>query len=120
MPISSRVDKQVSQKIVGIQISGNDTAQNIPLKLAVRIPKDPRATYIINSTVSTLKRSCVAITAIAALKVNEPKMRKKRAMMAGYPGARRAVGPVEPPNGELSPCPATRDWANVPSSIPRE
>ena len=27
---------------------------------------------------------------------------------------------VEPPNGELSPCPATSDCASVPSSIPRE
>ena len=120
MPTSSRVDKQVSQKIVGIQISGNDTAQNIPARLAVRMPKHCRATCMINSTVITLNRSCIAITAIAAAKVNEPKMRKKRAMTAGYPGARSAVGPVDPPNGELSPCPATSDCASVPSSIPRE
>ena len=120
MPTKSRVDKQVSQKIVGIQISGNDTAQNHPARLAVRTPKHCRATSMINHTVSMLNRSCIPITAIAAVKVNEPNMRKKRPMIAGYPGARRAVGPVDPPNGELSPCPATREWASVPSSIPRE
>ena len=32
MPTRSSVDKQVSQKIVGIQMSGNETAQNVPAR----------------------------------------------------------------------------------------
>ena len=75
---------------------------------------------MINSTVVTLNRTCINITAIAAVNVKEPKMRKSTEMIAGYPGAKSAVGPVEPPNGELRPCPAAREWASVPSSIPRE
>jgi hypothetical protein len=52
--------------------------------------------------------------------VNDPKMRKSTEMRAGYPGANSAVGPVEPPNGELRPWPAASDWASVPNSSPRE
>ena len=67
------MDKQVSQKIVGIQISGNDTAQNAPARSAVRLSKHLRATCMINSTVMTLNRTCITITAIAAGNVKRPK-----------------------------------------------
>ncbi len=39
-------------------------------------------------------------------------------MIAGYPGASRAVGPVDPPKGELSPWPASNDCASVPRLNP--
>jgi len=119
MLTSSSVDREVSQKIVGIQRIGSDSAQNAPAMLAARAPKDRCPTCMIIHTVITLNKSCTAMTAIAAANVKLPKTRKKQAMMAGYPGARSAVGPVDPPKGELSPCPASKDWANVPSSIPR-
>ncbi len=66
------MDKQVSQKIVGIQISGNDTAQNIPARFAVRLPKHLRATMHDQQHGLTLNRSCITITAIAAAKVKRP------------------------------------------------
>src|SRR5271156_6204661 len=102
----SSVDKELSQKIVGIQRSGSDSAQNAPARLAARALKHCCATCMIIHTVTTLNRSCRAMTAIAAAKVKLPKTRKMQAMMAGYPGARSAVGPVDPPKGELSPWPA--------------
>ena len=119
MPTTSKADKQVSQKIVGIQISGNDTARNVPARLAVRMPKHLRNLHNAQHG-KHAERSCITITATAAANVNEPKMTNRSAITAGYPGARSAVGPVVPPNGELSPCPATSDCASVPSSIPRE
>ena len=54
--------------MVGIQSSGNDKAQNIPARLAVRAPKHDCAICIINRTVMTLNRTCVVTTAIAAEK----------------------------------------------------
>src|SRR5258708_1971981 len=83
IPTSSSVDKQVSQNIVGIQSSGNDTAQNTPARSAVRRSKHLRATIMINQTVATLNKTCNTITAIAAENVNDPKMRKTRAITAG-------------------------------------
>ena len=58
--------------MVGIQMSGNDTAQNIPARLAARMPKHLCAIRMINSTVMTLNRTCITITAIAAANVKDP------------------------------------------------
>ena len=82
-PTNSIVDRHVSQKIVGIHISGNDTAQNAPATAATRRSKHLRAMCIISITVATLKKTCITITAIAERNVNVPKMRKMRAINAG-------------------------------------
>jgi hypothetical protein len=120
IPTRIRVDKQVSQKMVGIHRRGNDVDQNIPARFAVGAPNNRSATFMITNTVITLNRSWITITTIAEAKVKLPKSRKTQAITTGYPGVRSAVGPVVPPNGELSPLPVIKDCARVPNSIPRE
>jgi hypothetical protein len=115
---SRNVDRQLSQKIVGIHSRGIDTAQIAPAMFAVPVPNMRRAMRIIISTVS--EENVICINKIATSEPNEklPKNRKITATIVGYPGASRAVGPVDLPYGELNPRPACRLSAIIPSSIP--
>ena len=75
---------------------------------------------MINSTVPALNRICITITAIAAANVNDPKMRKKRAITAGITRSQQGSRSCRSTEGRAKAVPATRDCASVPSSMPRE
>ena len=80
---------------------GSETAQNAPARVAVRESSISVATRIISQIVSRLMTICSPVIANAEAKVSLPKSRNMAAIRVGYPGATMAVGPVEPPNGEL-------------------
>jgi len=56
MPVSSRVDKLVSQSTAGSQSKGGDNAQRLPARLAAGAPNIRWATCITTATVNTANK----------------------------------------------------------------
>src|ERR1700722_10786739 len=62
-------EKLVSQKMVGIQINGRETAQNTPAIIAVRVSVKRRATCMMSRIVSKFSVTWMAMMIIAEANV---------------------------------------------------
>jgi len=89
---SAQAERLVSQKMVGIQSRGRETAQNAPARMAVRSSSNCRQRRIMSQMVTRLTRICRAMMAIFRGEVYVPKTKNTAAMRMGYPGAIMAVG----------------------------
>src|ERR1035441_6545975 len=78
IPTNEHAEMLVSQKIVGIQASGSETAQNAPATVAARESSISLATCIISQMVSRLTTICNPVIASAEANVSLPKTRNIR------------------------------------------